>query len=239
MQIKVTNTKIYKSTYGDKQYRDAPNEVLVVEGKLVLVKCIAGDSLLWQGYKGDLKLSPYYTRDIKNKYYKPIIISETEKIEIGDWMYEAIGHNIFKKEFERIYTSDYKILALPEHFSPKHFQAIVDGKMKDGDKVLVECEEKGDISVTETDKNNKPEQWVYLKIKCIKLNQSNHIAFHKVEEKMYTKEEIKVLMNKLVEDSSDGMIYKNEYNNGDGHFDSDGPYLEPNAFNKWFEQNIK
>ena len=32
-------------------------------------------------------------------------------------------------------TNEYsKILALPEHFSPKHLQAIVDGKLKDGDK---------------------------------------------------------------------------------------------------------
>lgn len=39
------------------------------------------------------------------------------------------------------HTGAFKILALPEHFSPRHLQAIVDGKLKDGDKVLLEVEE--------------------------------------------------------------------------------------------------
>src|SRR3972149_2891570 len=69
-------------------------------------------------------------------------------------------------------TNEYsKILALPEHFSPKHLQAIVDGKM------LVECDK----------------MWNEIdgEYKVIKLNQSNHITLHKIEEKMYTREELK------------------------------------------------
>jgi hypothetical protein len=79
--------------------------------------------------------------------YKPILISRTEKIEVGDWVYHPKTKSILQvgKEgwLDAVQSGDntyYKILALPEHFSHKHLQAIVDGKLKDGDKVLVECE---------------------------------------------------------------------------------------------------
>lgn len=105
------------------------DDVLVTDAELVLVKCNSSkEANFW------LKLN--------DKFLKPILISRTEKIEEGDWILTKLnqiikaGKNIVDlKEGGCI-----KILALPEHFSPQQLQDIVDGKLKDGDKVLVECE---------------------------------------------------------------------------------------------------
>jgi len=94
----------------------------------------------------------------------PIIISETDKIEEGNWVYHSewnmIGKVIKKLEtnkYSTYYKVDYgnvefengqrsagiklrKILALPKHFTTKQLQVIIEGKMQDGDKVMVECE---------------------------------------------------------------------------------------------------
>jgi hypothetical protein len=71
----------------------------------------------------------------------PILISRTEKIEVGDWIYDSYRKKIRKANMEQDTVVDYcfKILALPEHFSPESLQLIVDGKLKEG-KCLVECE---------------------------------------------------------------------------------------------------
>ena len=65
-----------------------------------------------------------------------------------------------------------KILALPEHFSDKHLQAIVDGKMEEG-KVLVKC--------------FRYDSWTGSSIKYfhrIKLNQQNHITLFPVKQSL-------------------------------------------------------
>jgi hypothetical protein len=128
-----------------------------------------------------------------------------------------------------------KILALPEHFSPKHLQDIVDGKLKEG-KVLVECELHVFADLGAYDCGGDLTDDVH-KINRIKLNSSNHITLHKVEEKMYTGEEVKRIAWKswhqcMIENCTTGT-----------ESDKNLPTLEQDidkpVFDKWFEQNIK
>jgi len=130
---------------------------------------------------------------------KPIIISETEKINIGDKVLSreyGIGKVISPKGTGRFFVVSFesksgntvtvcdifKILALPEHFSPQQLQMIVNGVYKDGDKVLVECE-KDEESMGKLNWLSK-----------IKLNSSNHITLNKVEENLYSQIEHLIIM---------------------------------------------
>jgi hypothetical protein len=192
--IKVMSTQTIK----DSQKGD----INVVKGKLVLIK------QYWKNTHGIITTG---------YHFKPIIISETEKIEAGDKVltsYSRVlrithvfdrGYNVTEEDWykENPNKGEYwlankdvigKILALPEHFSPKHLQAIVDGKMKDGDEVYVECEKHGNCKVC----NN---QGVYhcahpeecgnaIEFTQIKLNLNNHITLHKIEKKTYTRDEV-------------------------------------------------
>jgi len=187
MQIKVKDTKMHKphsnGVVGGKLTTDG---VLVAEGKLVLV-----DTELQIG-KCDLandKLSILDNRLIRfGSVVKPIIISETEKIEVGDLRY-VVSHDgssemnpvgiIAKYEGNKGEIMGFKILVLPEQFSPKQLQDIIDGKMKD--KVSVECDYnkiQGDIK-----------RDIHLE-RFIKLNSQGHVTLHKIEEKMYTREDM-------------------------------------------------
>lgn len=147
---KATKVKVVES------FKDSQSEHLVCRDKLVLVKGeIENHSLIVNG----------------NIMY-PIIISETEKIEVGDKYYcDGIIYNeAFEKNLDC--KDNKKILALPEHFSPKQLQAIVNGKIKDGDEVFIECD--GVVYVTKNDilDSNKTairEYWIKLTNNQIKL----------------------------------------------------------------------
>lgn len=71
--------------------------------------------------------------------HETIIISETEDFELTPaWTFDYQTGELMQIK----YGGDKyckKVLALPEHFSDKHLQAIVDGKIKNGDEVLVKC----------------------------------------------------------------------------------------------------
>lgn len=76
---------------------------------------------------------------------KPIIISETDNININEWAYNTktgevrqLTHGKEGLLSDGMYWC--KILAFTEHFSYKHLQAIIDFKIKDGDYVYIECE---------------------------------------------------------------------------------------------------
>jgi hypothetical protein len=144
-------------------------KVPAAEAMLVLVECNLKEALLylpeWKHEEGILslfnaeKVHPSAVR----KAYKPILISETEKIEIGDSVlcFYPDGTSVIRKiisETDTVWMDDkgtgwfkdtaiFKILALPEQFSPKYLQAIVDGKLKDGDKVLVELNHRNEIKL--------------------------------------------------------------------------------------------
>ena len=153
---------------------------------------------------------------VNSRMVKPISISRTEKIEVGDWF---LADTVFNQYIVKCTSVDesfingnfycslcFKILALPEHFSPQQLQDIVDGKLKDGDKVLIECEidEKQEFK--------------------IKLNP--HITIYPVKEKMYTMEECKKLCIKA---------YKDGQNNWDSYYGRADQIIN----NEWFEQNVK
>jgi hypothetical protein len=97
-----------------------------------------------------------------------IIISKTEEVLKGDQYRGFFKYN--KQGFGIIYP--YKILALPKHFSDKHLQAIVDGKLKDGDEVYVKC-----IRV-----ESKPKS--FSDLWKIYLNQQNHITLFPVKQSL-------------------------------------------------------
>lgn len=207
-QIKVIHTKMHKiPQFNRRGEQDMVSNIPVAEAKLVLVECKPEEALLvkpqehWMLASFALTTNGYPSLWIKYPrgiFWKPILISETEKIEIGDkalcdgrdninqapkYTIETIERIendwIFTKEQPDIgQNPDWtkKILALPEHFSPKHLQAIVDGKMKDGDKVLVECEQK-EIDCPDGIEGCEVFHFNHI----IKLNSSNHITFHKID----------------------------------------------------------
>jgi len=118
MTTKVKNTEPYK---------DAQADTIVCKGKLICGNVGSFSKLM------DIE-------ELRGKL-RPIIISQNETIEFGD-KYYGIDNNIHTFENGCYYSDEArKILALPENFSPKHLQAIVDGKLKYGDEVFVECME--------------------------------------------------------------------------------------------------
>lgn len=147
-QIKVTKTEPYK---------DSQVETIVCKGKIVFLPTKQGDNLL-----SSFKMNEFTIP------YKPIIISEIEPIGIGDKRYAkevgimntSVDEEFSMRNHKGIWN---KILALPEHFSPKHLQSIIDGKLKDGDEIFVECE------------RILFEAGIDFKYK-IKLNKDNHIT---------------------------------------------------------------
>lgn len=145
-----------------------PNEILVTNAELVLVEC------------NEIKHAILHSIINKNgKFYKPILISETEKIEVGDWGYNLMtkrygrvlrifGGNIVidNGEYEDTSSSNNfaKVLALPEHFSPQQLQMIVDGKLKEG-KCLVECVQEEPIPMTYKGVDSRGD-YIYYCPKC-------------------------------------------------------------------------
>lgn len=127
--------------------------ILVTEGELILVEYPYND---FPNKAGDICRFPYGLNiagldDMGYNLIKPIFISRNENIEIGDWVFSlhsSIHGLIFqvtgdpqlwslKGDDKPFYK---KIISLREYFAPEHLQMIVDGKLKHGDKVLIECE---------------------------------------------------------------------------------------------------
>ncbi len=195
--IKVKDTRMHKVTTVPQQlgkFVHVSTEVPVAEGKLVLIN--TGEQAcgnFWLNHDG--KTFSIHSTDEGDRLYKAllksILISETEKIEVGDCAY-----NLMTKRYGRVLrimqngditidNGQYedtsspnnfaKVLALPEHFSQQHIQMIVDGQLKDGDKVLVECEQHEEWAGTGSGIGQP------TSITFIKLNSSNHITLHKIE----------------------------------------------------------
>lgn len=161
---------------------------VVCKGKLVLIK-----------QDSDKGISTIPIESIG--WCKPIIISETEEIEVGGKYLvelfaitnESNGLHIEEcKKLEDVWCNNFdivqqrhkdnckKILVLPEHFSPEQLQLIVDGKLKDGDEVMVECTQPND-----TDKDGDCGKCTHYGNPCfctqVKFNQQNHITLLPVE----------------------------------------------------------
>jgi hypothetical protein len=197
MTTKIKNTESLKTSQG---------VVLATKGKLVLIKdqrdtcvglirCIKDtESMFPEDNRkvGDITIGVNISEGVF-KYWepiKPIIISETEEIEINDIIYHPHFNagNLIKvtteTEVDAVSSEGYKAIGLPEQLSSEHLQAIVDGKLKDGDEVYVECCE----IIPALDGTTTKE-------KFIAHNGLNHITLHKVEQKTYTKEDVIRILN--------------------------------------------
>ncbi len=185
-------------------YTDSQGEHIVCKGKLVLIPTndhpIIGDIIHHPDRNRlaiieNLAMCETATQ-LSLSILKPIIISETEGTEDGDLCYDKQENRVINNQYlERSSDNRRKVLALPENFSPlspKHIQAIVDGKLKDGDEVYVECQEfstplellhsREELSKEygeEILKDLGPIQYI------IKLNSYNHIKLFPIQESWY------------------------------------------------------
>lgn len=209
MQIKVSNIRTYKTK-------------VLYEGKIILIEC--EDGLI---FKHKDKLTDYdnsrkfYILEWNaSKTYKPIIISETEKIQPMDYVYNVVEKIIGRssQDGDTYLSKDWvKILVLPEQFLSEHLQAIVDGKMKEGDKILVECDK-----LLNGDRFNNLHIWYQ-----IKLNSQGYVIFHKNEEKLYSVEELTKLFKEYLEIRDNGEKIE--------HYETERDYadIEISAFIIW------
>lgn len=175
MNIKVKDIKQHYTQYATGC--DDKFEVPVVEGKLVLITNTNADGSVKRPYNINHNI--------------PIIISETEKIEVGDTVNHGLINELIyivdKDNLEAsIYNKSKKILVLPEQFSPEQLQMIVDGKIKDGDKVLIECVDNTYIHEGSgkywEDEPAEMKRILGLPDKYIKLNSQGHITLYEVED---------------------------------------------------------
>ena len=186
------------------------NEVLVAGAKLVLIE--------EEMKRGDI--------DSPLGNMKPILISETEKIEEGQVWDGYAGRIVHaaKKHLDNVgYLRLRKILAFPKHFSPQQLQMIVDGKLKDGDKVLVECTQLKPDCKTQGHKRCFELCENCYDYKIIKLNP--YITIYPVEEKMYTVDQIITYLAGRFQNNPPMEYILSELSKGD--------------LTKWFEQNVK
>jgi hypothetical protein len=225
MEIKVTDTRMHKVAKGFPNKCNGDTEILeveipVVEAKLVLLET----SPIGTGEK------PINLQKNTN-WFKSILISETEKIEIGDWITD--GKILAKVNIHIIDDPDkqtyFKVVGLPLHFSPKQLQAIVDGEMKDGDKVLVECEH--------SYKKEDGSKYVDFKNYQVKLNTSNHITLHPIEKKIYTEEEVTYLKNAINQLQKEKMYTEDQMRMAfyAGKRQPRGMYADSSSFEEWLK----
>lgn len=189
------------------------NGKLVADAELVLVKVNGKDAWFFKDKDGKPQHHDGYGGEPRD-YYKPILISRTERIEVSDWFYSTEFNTIDQLASNGVIdrTKCFKILALSEHFSPKHLQDIVDGKLKEG-KLVIECEF---INYPYPEKH--PER-MFDRMSIIKLNP--HITIYPVEEKMYTKKEIANYIQQFSETAmAHGRLFLTNWD-------------------QWFEQNVK
>lgn len=245
--IKVKNVKPYTLPDG--------RETFICEGKLALIRIgVFGGS-------GFLVDNSHIL--INNTWYKPIIISESEEIEIKTkvWHNELnlIGEVVCFLETNS-YSSYFavtcggenfpdgqrlagiklrRILAMPEHFSKEQLQMIVNGELKDGDKILLEC---GDEMIPMEDYKKYGED-CKNSFREIKLDSNNHVVI------LPNKSEIKV----AVVGAGKPEIIKRTYTRDEhlfiylegvraGHDDStSGESLSRSMMKQrtWFDKNIK
>ena len=179
MTTKVTTTE---------KYNDSQGEHIVTKGVLKLIDAPVGGS-------NNMIATGKLINGIPMAQISIIISNEpieiSNKVLYNGKIEEASAYTITQNVsiFLRIdddnrvevYLSDCdKVIAFPNHFSPKHLQAIVDGKLKDGDEVLVECQQIATYTTGEPC--------------CItKLNKSSHIKLFRVNKEITWEDPIKIM----------------------------------------------
>lgn len=109
---------------------------------------------------------------MEKAYHKP----SNSIVELTEELKQKIRKNNTINEY-------YKILALPEHFSPQQLQDIADGRLKEGN-YIVECE----LSIDEILCSCHPETCCHFDsvkseiTKQVKLNKDQHITLHQIEQ---------------------------------------------------------
>lgn len=142
-----TTIKVKKTREVEISLKGTPStKVHCVEGTLIILKTTQVPRIGQLARKIDGSLIITDVRDNNYTLAEPVIISENEPIGEGDYFMSAFQSYVLQNkeggynEYPNGDLSGYsKVLALPDHFSNKKLRAIADGKMKDGDKVLVEC----------------------------------------------------------------------------------------------------
>lgn len=205
--IKVENIQKYNILQDCNNVTGVLNR-LVAPAKLVLVECELMEALIL------FHIDKYHLYNYKpehedflliqeSHYFKPIFISESEKnVYKGEWFYNIKSRSIFKQDMFDVLElgdSEFKILALPEHFTPEHLKMIVVGDLKVGDKVNIVCENvaydihdhkkenllviiKKNSSGYETISGATYEKYELNSFYIVKLNSSNHINTHPIKE---------------------------------------------------------
>jgi hypothetical protein len=171
-----------------------------IKGILILVEYDHGN---YPNKIGDICKFPYGLNiagknDMGYPVIKPIIISETEQIKLGDWVYD-LDNGIVKIENEYqlkninllgiryTWTTCFKIIANHENFSDKHKQMIVDGSLKDKMEVLIDSITKfREITGTTWDGEEVSK---FVEEEHVLLNEMNHITIHQIEQPKFTVEE--------------------------------------------------
>lgn len=204
MTTKANSTVSLKTSQGD---------VRVKKGKLLFMQFIQekpGIGLFCWNWKRDTYYQIGNTNHPENQYLnesiviKPIIISETERIETGDWvlLLDSLGKPFLQPQQYKgqgVITKDHKkILVLPEQFSSKHIDAIVNKKLKDNTEVYVQCKRVG---------------YQHMSADFVELDSNNYVTLHKVEQKTYTKEEVINILKDIFKNPSNEDLF--EHYSGD------------------------
>lgn len=175
------------------------NEIHAAEGKHILVRCEPKEAKFfkYQHTQTDAIYLLPPNSIVKGLvfYHSPIIISETEKLEVGDaWINlkdSTLGIHYSATEYDVNYINERslshckKIIVLPEQYSPEHLQQWVDGKIKENDKVLVEC-----TSEYFPSQGNGTKGFISNRIK---LDPQGHVIIHEMIEEQKTYNESEVL----------------------------------------------
>lgn len=124
----------------------------------------------------------------------PVIISETEPINEGDWCLsnKENGRILFKNETIRAKKSDCKVLAKKHNFTPKQLQAIIDGNIKNNDEIIVECS----ILKKETFKFTKKSVNVIYPIRIYRSEEIKE--YRKKDFKTYNRKEVLDILNRAI-----------------------------------------
>lgn len=248
-QIKVTDTRMHKvsnklTSSGNLLYKE---DVPVIEGEVAFLINPMDESIsdcsLWRDRD---KIKTIFINNLDNPFelvrdYDPInptIISKTENIALNDWfvvngtIQQCVG--FLNDDIEASNGLPYqrfachKILAFRHQLSPKHIEAFTKGKIKDGDKVLVECERK-----PEPEYENIV---ITSRYDFIKLNPQSHVTLIRLKKKMVSELKVRELV-KIIQDKAE---YNAHQDVGTGHcftkkYDA---FLDAFDVEKWFEENL-
>ena len=163
-------------------------------------------------------------------WVKPIIISETEPFDAGDiiahneyglgkvisrkgtgqyWICEFKSKRKKSKSKSKTVIGIFKVLAFSDNFSPNQLNMIADGKLRDGDDVMVECKMPN----------------------IIKLDENNHIRFAPIR-KAFTTPMLEFLREYLKNTPKEQ--FQKEWKEMTEEFNSKEPeWVEPKEKESW------